>query len=174
MYQRLCFQSFAEYRRKNKSRSTMEFDQILAKCGNNGRYQYMLLGFFGYIGFISTLQFFAQNVISSVPEHWCYHEKLENKTYAEIAEVYKNFERPSCTRLETIDDNGNVTISSKPCDRWIYKYDFGFRGMNIEVGVNLILYSSLICNIFNYCSTTGYATRPIKLEWVSPFTFSDQ
>lgn len=111
----------------------MEFEEILAKCGNDGRYQYMLLGLLGYIAFVSTLQFYSQNVIGFVPEHWCYHEKLENRSYDEIAQIYAKFDNPACTRLENIEDNGTATISDQACDRWIYKYDFGFRSMNMEV-----------------------------------------
>lgn len=149
----------------------MEFDEILAKCGNSGRYQYMLLGLLGYIAFVSTLQLYSQNVIGFMPDHWCYHEKLENRSYDEIAQIYAKFDSPACTRLETIEDNGTATISDKACDRWIYKYDFGFRGMNMEVCLRIPYRVNRVIPKLYTSSTTGSATRPIRQEWVNPFTF---
>ncbi|XP_034116856.1 organic cation transporter protein [Drosophila albomicans] len=112
----------------------MDFDEILAKCGNSHRYQYLLLGLYGFLMVFVSMHYFSQNVISFVPDHWCYHEQLENRSFDEIAAIYSQFDKPSCTRLATIDiDGGNATISKDRCDRWIYKYDFGFRSMNIEL-----------------------------------------
>lgn len=113
----------------------MDFDQILAKCGNSHRYQYLLLGLYGFLMVVVSMQYFSQNVISFVPHHWCYHEQLENVSYAQIEDVYKQFDKPSCTRLATLDaDLSNATVSGERCDRWIYNYDFGFKSMNTEVG----------------------------------------
>ncbi|KAH8411195.1 hypothetical protein KR222_011699, partial [Zaprionus bogoriensis] len=109
----------------------MDFDEILAKCGNNGRYQYMLFGTLLFVGFVGSVQFISQNVIALVPDHWCYHDQLVNRSYEEIEDIYAQFERPSCTLLSTID-GPNITISDRPCDRWIYKYDYGYRSMNME------------------------------------------
>lgn len=112
----------------------MDFDTVLAKCGNGHRYQYLLLGLYSFLMVFVALQKFSQNVISFVPEHWCYHEQLENLSFAEIDAIYKKFERPSCTKLATVDlVEGNATRSDDRCDRWIYNYDFGFRSMNTEV-----------------------------------------
>jgi len=114
----------------------MDFDEILAKCGNSHRYQYLLLGLYSVLMFITAMHNFSQNVISFMPDHWCYHEQLENRSFAEIEAIYNRFEKPSCTRLTTIDlDGGNATISADRCDRWIYNYDFGFRSMNTEVSL---------------------------------------
>lgn len=71
-------------------------------------------------------------MISFVPDHWCYHDKLVNMTYKEIADIYSQFENPSCTRLEDINGH-NATVSKEKCERWIYNYDFGYRSMNTEV-----------------------------------------
>lgn len=115
----------------------MDFDQILAKCGDFNRYQLLILTLFGVVNVIVSMHYFTQTVISFVPDHWCYHEKLENKTYDEIAAIYANVPNPSCTKLDDI--NGmNVTVSTEKCSRWIYKYDFGYRSMNTEVGLKIV------------------------------------
>ncbi|EDV90610.1 steroid transmembrane transporter SLC22A24 [Drosophila grimshawi] len=112
----------------------MDFDEILAKCGNSHRYQYLLLALYGYLMVVVSMHYFSQNVISFVPDHWCYHEQLENRSFEQIAAIYNQFERPSCTRLESIDSEGlNATVSEERCDRWIYNYDFGYRSMNSEL-----------------------------------------
>ncbi|KAH8278969.1 hypothetical protein KR018_011811 [Drosophila ironensis] len=111
----------------------MDFDQILAKCGDFNRYQFMILALFGFINIIVSMHYFTQTVISFVPDHWCYHDKLVNMTYKEIADIYSKFESPSCTRLEDIFGPNNVTVSTEKCERWIYNYDFGYRSMNTEL-----------------------------------------
>ncbi|XP_030370478.1 organic cation transporter protein-like [Scaptodrosophila lebanonensis] len=111
----------------------MDFDKILAKCGDSGRYQYLILGLLGYIAFTSTLHYYSQNIISFVPEHWCHHPLLENRSYAQIEAIYKPFGKlASCTRLDAIEGD-NVTVSSERCAKWIYKYDYGFRSINAEM-----------------------------------------
>ncbi|XP_033162780.1 organic cation transporter protein [Drosophila mauritiana] len=110
----------------------MDFDQILAKCGDFNRYQFMILALFGFINIIVSMHYFTQTVISFVPDHWCYHDKLVNMTYKEIGEIYAKFENPSCTRLDDINGS-DVTVSSKACEKWIYNYDFGYRSMNTEL-----------------------------------------
>nr|XP_016937583.1 solute carrier family 22 member 6 [Drosophila suzukii] len=112
----------------------MDFEEILAKCGNSSRYQFVLLALYGYLMIVVSMHYFSQNVISFVPDHWCYHEQLANRSFAEIEAIYSQFERPSCTRLEKIDEDGqNHTQSTERCNRWIYKYDFGYRSMNTEL-----------------------------------------
>ncbi|KAH8417695.1 hypothetical protein KR222_004470 [Zaprionus bogoriensis] len=112
----------------------MDFDEILAKCGNGHRYQYLLLGLYSFLMFVTAMQNFSQNIISFVPDHWCYHKKLENLSFSQINDIYSKLERPSCTHLATIDlEDGNVTVSGDRCDRWIYDYDFDFRSMNTEL-----------------------------------------
>ncbi|XP_017874246.1 PREDICTED: organic cation transporter 1-like [Drosophila arizonae] len=114
----------------------MDFDEILAKCGNSHRYQYMLLAFYGFLMLVVSMHYFSQNVISFVPDHWCYHEQLRNRSITEIEAIYKQFDKPSCTRLVTLGDDSNGTnaiASVERCDRWIYNYEFGFRSMNTEL-----------------------------------------
>ncbi|XP_055849913.1 organic cation transporter protein [Episyrphus balteatus] len=110
----------------------MDFDKILEKCGDFNRYQFMILALFGLINVIISMHYFTQTIISFVPNHWCYHEKLENKSFTEIAVIYSKFENPSCTKLLDIDGY-NVTVSTEACTRWIYDYDYGYRSMNTEL-----------------------------------------
>ncbi|XP_030553843.1 organic cation transporter protein [Drosophila novamexicana] len=115
----------------------MEFYRILAKCGDAGRYQYLMLLLLGYVAFTSTVHYYSQNIIGFVPPHWCYHEQLVNRSHDQIAAIYAPFGKDaSCTRLEQIEVHEgvfNLTVSSKSCERWIYKYDYGFRSMNVEL-----------------------------------------
>lgn len=131
----------------------MDFDRILEKCGDAGRYQYLMLLLLGYIAFTSTVHYYSQNIIGFVPQHWCYHEQLANRSHEEIAAIYAGYGRDSsCQRLETIeqlaDGTYNITLSNNSCDRWIYKYDYGFRSMNAEV---------------SKCSCTGRSTINLSL-----------
>ncbi|XP_017073082.2 organic cation transporter protein [Drosophila eugracilis] len=112
----------------------MDFEEILAKCGNSSRYQFVLLALYGYLMVVVSMHYFSQNVISFVPDHWCYHEQLVNRSFEEIEAIYSQYENPSCTRLERIGEDGqNHTLSKERCDRWFYKYDFGYRSMNTEL-----------------------------------------
>ncbi|KAH8383296.1 hypothetical protein KR009_007909, partial [Drosophila setifemur] len=112
----------------------MDFEEILAKCGHSSRYQFLLLSLYGYLMVVISMHYFSQNVISFVPDHWCYHDQLAHRSFDEIEAIYSQFENPSCTRLEKIDEHGgNHTVSSELCNRWIYKYDFGYESMNTEL-----------------------------------------
>ncbi|XP_030387129.1 organic cation transporter protein-like [Scaptodrosophila lebanonensis] len=111
----------------------MDFEKILFKCGDASRYQILMLGLFGYIGFTSTIHYYSQNIISFVPGHWCYHKQLEDKTFEEIASIYAQFgSKASCSRVETVDGH-NFTLSSDRCERWIYNYDYGFKSITTEM-----------------------------------------
>ncbi|XP_017845629.1 organic cation transporter 1-like [Drosophila busckii] len=112
----------------------MDFDEILNKCGNGERYQYVLLALYSYLMFVTSMHNFSQNMISFVPDHWCYHDELENKSIADVRAIYNQFENPSCTRLALVDPDGKSSIiSEEHCDRWIYNYDYGFKSMNTEL-----------------------------------------
>lgn len=142
--------------------TAMDFDEILVKCGNRHRYQYLLLGLYSLLMFITSMHNFSQNVIGFVPDHWCYHKQLENRSFAQIEAIYNQFDYPSCTRLETIGpdhDGRNATVSGEQCDRWIYNYDFGFRSMNTEVSSAIHSYGYISSIIL---SNSLYA----QLNWV--------
>ncbi|XP_017849801.1 organic cation transporter protein isoform X1 [Drosophila busckii] len=118
----------------------MNFDKLLSKCGDAGRYQYLMLLLLGYIAFTSTVHYYSQNIIGFVPQHWCFHEQLADRSFDQIAAVYAAYGKAaSCTRLESVefvdgsDAAPRVTLSNQTCERWIYKYDYGFRSMNAEL-----------------------------------------
>ncbi|XP_055379149.1 organic cation transporter 1-like [Condylostylus longicornis] len=118
----------------------MNYDQILEKCGNFNRYQFVLLGVFAFINFMLAMHYFSQTIISFVPEHWCHHEKLENLSFHQIKEIYSGFENPSCTKLSDIVDGRGIPAKDEICDRWIYNYEFGYRSMTTEL--NWVCHSS--------------------------------
>lgn len=45
-------------------------ERMLAKCGDFGRYQYLLMGMFCIINLLSAMHYYSQTIISFVPEHW--------------------------------------------------------------------------------------------------------
>lgn len=57
----------------NTNRFNMEeisIEKMLANCGDFSRYQLMLLGMFAIINVLSSVNYYAQTIISFVPEHW--------------------------------------------------------------------------------------------------------
>lgn len=62
-----CRQCWKQQLEMGKS---VDIDQILAKCGDFNRYQFMLLGAFCLINVISSMHYYSQTIISFVPEHW--------------------------------------------------------------------------------------------------------
>jgi len=47
----------------------MDFESVLEKCGSFGRYQFVLLGLYGYTNILSSLHYFSQTIISFTPPH---------------------------------------------------------------------------------------------------------
>lgn len=43
---------------------------MLEKCGDFGRYQYLLMGMFCVVNIICAMDYYSQTIISFVPEHW--------------------------------------------------------------------------------------------------------
>lgn len=50
--------------------SRMDADQMLAKCGDFGSYQLMMLGLFGVINILSSIHYYSQTIINFMPNHW--------------------------------------------------------------------------------------------------------
>lgn len=48
----------------------MDADRMLAKCGDFGRYQFVLLSLFGVINILSSIHYYSQTIINFVPDHW--------------------------------------------------------------------------------------------------------
>ncbi|XP_018788100.1 PREDICTED: organic cation transporter-like protein [Bactrocera latifrons] len=111
----------------------MDFDALLEKCGNYGRYQFVLLLVYGYTNIMSSMHYFAQTIISFTPEHWCNHELLENLTYTEIREIYSQIENPSCTLLDDIVNGTAVPSDFGECEDWIFKYENGYESVTTDL-----------------------------------------
>ncbi|XP_037816721.1 organic cation transporter-like protein isoform X2 [Lucilia sericata] len=112
----------------------MDFDKALEKCGNYGPYQFVVLLLFGYTNFMSSMHYYSQTLISFTPDHWCYHEQLENKTYSEIAEIYKNFSKPHCTLLQYNED-AFEEVENGECHKWFYKKENGYESITTELNL---------------------------------------
>lgn len=54
----------------NKLKANMDIEQLLAHCGDFGRYQWMLLALFCLINILSSINYYSQTIITFVPEHW--------------------------------------------------------------------------------------------------------
>lgn len=48
----------------------MEIEQLLAHCGDFGRYQMLLLALFCLINVLASINYYSQTIITFVPEHW--------------------------------------------------------------------------------------------------------
>ncbi|XP_011196893.1 organic cation transporter-like protein [Zeugodacus cucurbitae] len=111
----------------------MDFDAVLAKCGNFGRYQIVLLLLYGCTNILSSLHYFAQTIISFTPEHWCYHEKLANTSISYVRSIYEQTAHPQCTLLEDIIADQPIVATVGKCTEWIYAYDRGYRSITTDL-----------------------------------------
>ncbi|KAG4070913.1 hypothetical protein HA402_011139 [Bradysia odoriphaga] len=133
----------------------MDIEKMLKKCGDFGRYQFMLMGLFCIINVLASLNYYSQTIISFVPEHWCYSEKLSNLTYDEIKQIYSAYERPSCTILNETENlylleaesvaqlpysfdylrsnDDDKKSADGECEKWIYKLDYEYHSMTSEL-----------------------------------------
>ncbi|XP_067614339.1 organic cation transporter-like protein [Eurosta solidaginis] len=138
----------------------MDFDAVLEKCGNFGRYQFVLLLFFGCTNLLSSMHYFAQTIISFTPDHWCHHEKLENASLSYIRDIYQQTENPRCTLLDDIVDDRPVVSDIGGCTEWIYDYERDYRSVttdlkwvcdnafNAAVGQSFFFVGSIVGTIF--------------------------
>lgn len=111
----------------------MDFDTVLVKCGNFGRYQFVLLLLYGCTNILSSMHYFAQTIISFTPEHWCYHEKLANVSISYVRSIYAQTTDPQCTLLEDIIDDQPIVAAVGNCAEWIYAYDRGYRSITTDL-----------------------------------------
>uniref|UniRef100_A0A034W4Y1 Organic cation transporter-like protein n=3 Tax=Endopterygota TaxID=33392 RepID=A0A034W4Y1_BACDO len=111
----------------------MDFDAVLEKCGNFGRFQYLILLCFAITNILSSMHYFSQTLISFTPDHWCYHEKLANASFEEIRAVYAQTQSPHCTLLDDIVDGKPIVAEVGQCRQWIYEYEKGFRSVTTDL-----------------------------------------
>lgn len=45
-------------------------DQMLGECGDFGRYQYVMLGAFAIVNFVSSIHYYSQTIVLFTPNHW--------------------------------------------------------------------------------------------------------
>uniref|UniRef100_A0A0K8USX2 Organic cation transporter protein n=1 Tax=Bactrocera latifrons TaxID=174628 RepID=A0A0K8USX2_BACLA len=111
----------------------MDFDAVLKKCGNFGRFQFLVLLCFSLTNLLSSMHYFAQTIISFTPKHWCYHEKLSNASFDEIRAVYAQTTDPHCTLLDDIVDGQPIVAEIGKCRRWIYEYESGYKSVTSDL-----------------------------------------
>ncbi|XP_013098934.1 organic cation transporter protein [Stomoxys calcitrans] len=114
----------------------MDFNQVLEKCGNFGRYQWVLLMLYGCTNILSSMHYFSQTLISFTPEHWCYHPQLANKSFEDIDKIYRQFTKPHCTLLEKFDEESGIAVPAKDggeCREWFYRRQDGYESITTEL-----------------------------------------
>ncbi|XP_037816723.1 organic cation transporter-like protein isoform X1 [Lucilia sericata] len=112
----------------------MDFDRALEKCGNYGRFQFVVLLLYGFTNFMASMHYYSQTLITFTPDHWCYHEKLENKSFKDLNDIYKNFSKPHCTLL---DYNEGVFEPAEvgECRKWFYMKENGYESITTELNL---------------------------------------
>ncbi|XP_075145744.1 solute carrier family 22 member 3 [Haematobia irritans] len=113
----------------------MDFDRVLEKCGNFGRFQWILLLLYGCTNILSSMHYFSQTLISFTPDHWCYHPQLANKSLEEIEKIYRQFSKPHCTLLENWDEQKGIAkpAESGECREWFYRSQDGYESITTEL-----------------------------------------
>ncbi|XP_067614291.1 organic cation transporter-like protein [Eurosta solidaginis] len=113
-------------------RQQMDFDAVLEKCGNFGRFQFLVMLCFAGINLLSSMHYFVQTIISFTPDHWCYHEKLANATFDEIRAIYAQTDNPQCTLLDDIVEGKPIVAEVGQCRQWIYEYESGYKSVTSD------------------------------------------
>ncbi|EDV48475.1 organic cation transporter-like protein [Drosophila erecta] len=110
----------------------MDFDRVLEKCGNFGRFQFVILILYGYTNILSSLHYFSQTLITFTPEHWCSHDDLMGLGAAELRAIYSNVSHSSCTLLSDVI-NGTGVASGESCQDWIFERENGYESLTTEL-----------------------------------------
>ncbi|EDV98608.1 organic cation transporter-like protein [Drosophila grimshawi] len=111
----------------------MDFTSVLDKCGSFGRFQYVILLLYGYTNILSSLHYFSQTLITFTPEHWCYHDDLQNLNESEIRSVYANVTHKSCTLLDAVVNGTGLVAKTGQCQNWIFKREQGYESVTTEL-----------------------------------------
>ncbi|XP_023178031.2 organic cation transporter-like protein [Drosophila hydei] len=111
----------------------MDFTSVLENCGAFGPFQHVILLLYGYTNILSSLHYFSQTLITFTPEHWCYHEDLENLTSSDLRLIYANVTYKSCTQLERVVNGTGIAAKSGQCDDWIFMREQGYESITTEL-----------------------------------------
>ncbi|EDW38545.1 GL12662 [Drosophila persimilis] len=112
----------------------MDFDRVLEKCGNFGRFQFVILILYGYTNILSSLHYFSQTLITFTPEHWCSHDDLMGLSAEDLRSIYSNVSHSSCTPLQgVINGTGIPADSSEICQDWIFERESGYESLTTEL-----------------------------------------
>ncbi|ALC46998.1 CG7333 [Drosophila busckii] len=111
----------------------MDFQAALEKCGSFGRFQYVMLLLYGYTNILGSLHYFSQTLITFTPEHWCYHEQLQQLNATQLRAAYANISHASCTLLERVDNGTGVVATTGQCAHWIFKHESNYTSITSEL-----------------------------------------
>ncbi|ALC47463.1 CG16727 [Drosophila busckii] len=111
----------------------MDFDRILDKCGNFGRFQFVILILYGYTNILSSLHYFSQTLITFTPEHWCSHDDLQGLSAESIRDIYANVTHPSCTQLGGVVNGTGIAAETEACQDWIFERESGYESLTTEL-----------------------------------------
>ncbi|KAL7728418.1 hypothetical protein ACLKA6_005177 [Drosophila palustris] len=112
----------------------MDFDRVLEKCGNFGRFQFVILILYGYTNILSSLHYFSQTLITFTPEHWCSHNDLDGLSAESLRSIYSNVTHPSCTLLEGVVNGTAVEAADgETCENWIFERENGYESLTTEL-----------------------------------------
>lgn len=132
-------------------------DALLAKAGDFGPYQWLLMALFSLVNVASSFHYFSQTFISIAPEHWCNASEfgrlrvLDEATAAKIRHYLRKLPDRGCYRYdwspEEVPSFPNLPEDgyppAVPCDRgWIYDRDSGFETAVSEVQIVRLLINS--------------------------------
>ncbi|XP_034486597.1 organic cation transporter protein [Drosophila innubila] len=104
----------------------MDFESVLEKCGSFGRYQFVLLGLYGYTNILSSLHYFSQTIISFTPPHTC--------NTANPPDVYAFANRTSSTRCSYLEwDPILMKHEEYKCQSWDFERESGYESITTEL-----------------------------------------
>ncbi|XP_018321665.1 organic cation transporter protein [Agrilus planipennis] len=104
-----------------KDDDLVDVDVMLEHAGGFGKYQYILMGLFGFINVISGFHYFGQSFIFTIPSYHCVETNPQNGE--EELEVF------SCSTR--VDNTSGVF--EKPCTKWAFNGSYGYISLTEEL-----------------------------------------
>ncbi|XP_060649558.1 organic cation transporter protein [Drosophila nasuta] len=104
----------------------MDFESVLEKCGSFGRYQFVLLGLYGYTNMLSSLHYFSQTIISFTPPHTC--------NPSNTPETYAYVNGTSSARCSYIEWDPVLQQDQEiKCQSWNFERESGYESITTEL-----------------------------------------